>query len=49
MGIDQRNGSNTHKFAKTRPFFLEVLALQLECSKGNVFTMSMDFIDDWII
>lgn len=21
VGIDQRNGGNTHKFAKTRPFF----------------------------
>lgn len=37
------NGSNTHKFAKTRPFFPEVWGQRhMFC---NVFTMSMDFIE----
>ncbi len=37
------NGSNTHKFAKTRPFFQRSEA-SATCSR-NVFTMSMDFIE----
>lgn len=37
------NGSNTHKFAKTRPFFPEVRGQRHVCC--NVFTMSMDFIE----